>query len=173
MAITGQMNVLSEYCCFGKIDYMSAIPIIGSIFPSSMSLVNTETKEEETVTTNPDGDKPSIIIIFSPNCKEFTSKIELSSRLQAIYKGIKGLDEDINIYLICRGELETYEKDFEYFEEDDIFSMDEVPLYLLTSMNVIFPLYYQNNGIESCDSQLNVFITNKENSIKYIGNSYQ
>lgn len=170
MAITGQMNVLSEYCCFGKIDYMSAIPIIGSIFPSSMSLVNTETKEEETVTTNPDGDKPSIIIIFSPNCKEFTSKIELSSRLQAIYKGIKGLDEDINIYLICRGELETYEQDFEYFEEDDIFSMDEVPLYLLTSMNVIFPLYYQNNGIESCDSQLNVFITNKENSIKYIGN---
>ena len=170
MAITAQMNVLSEYFCFGEIDYMSAIPTLGSIFPSQMTLLDSETKEENHVILNEDGDKPSILIVFSPSSKEFTAKMELSSRLKSIYKIISNYKDDINVYLICRTEVETYEESIGYYEDDDIFNDEELPMYLLTSANVIFPLYYQNNGIESADSQLNVIITNHKNVIKYIGN---
>lgn len=170
MAITAQMNVLSEYFCFGEIDYISAIPTLGSIFPSQMTLLDSETKEENHVILNEDGDKPSILIVFSPSSKEFTAKMELSSRLKSIYKIISNYKDDINVYLICRTEVETYEESIGYYEDDDIFNDEELPMYLLTSANVIFPLYYQNNGIESADSQLNVIITNHKNVIKYIGN---
>ena len=170
MAITAQMNVLSEYFCFGEIDYMSAIPTLGSIFPSQMTLLDSETKEENHVILNEDGDKPSILIVFSPSSKEFTAKMELSSRLKSIYKIISNYKDDINVYLICRTEVETYEESIGYYEDDDIFNDEELPMYLLTSANVIFPLYYQNNEIESADSQLNVIITNHKNVIKYIGN---
>ena len=170
MAITAQMNVLSEYFCFGDIDYMSAIPTLGSIFPSQMILLDSESKEESHLILNEDGDKPSVIIVFSPSSKEFTSKMELSSRMKSIYKIISNYKDDINIYLICRAEVETYEDSIEYYEDDDIFNDEDLPMYLLTSSNVTFPLYYQNNGIESADSQFNVIITNHQNIIKYIGN---
>ena len=114
-----------------------------------------------------ENDNINLIIIFSLSSKDYFAKMEMIYRLNQIYKKIENLKNSINIYLIYRGELSNFDKEFNEIKDEDIFN-ENFPLYISSSDN-IFPLYFQNNGIESSDSQLKVFILDNNNKLLYQG----
>ena len=150
-----------------NLDYLSCIIKLGEIFPKELILYNSQTKEQINVKINEDKINPSLIIVFSLSSKDYFAKMEMIYRLNLIYKKIYSIRNSLNIYLIYRGELYPFEKEFNEIRDEEIFNQN-FPLYICSS-NCLFPLYYHNNGIETSDSQLKVFLLDNENKIKYHG----
>ena len=82
--IIGAMQGLTLYTYFNNCDYIACYPKIGEIFPNELTLTDTESFEEIHVQINPDGDKPSLLIIFSLALQNFFASNELSSRFKLI-----------------------------------------------------------------------------------------
>jgi hypothetical protein len=169
--IIGAMQGLTLYTYFNNCDYISCYPKIGEVFPKVLSLTDTDSFQEIQVEINPDGDKPSLLIIFSLALQNFFASNELSSRFKLIKNKLEKIykEQKINIYLIYRGEPSNFSERFEQIRDDKIFSLCN-KLYIKSSSNLKFPLIYQNNDIESTDSQIMSFILNKENKLVYAGN---
>ena len=150
------------------LDYISCILNLNEIFPKDLKLYDSKTKDKITFNVNEkENDNINLIIIFSLSSKDYFAKMEMIYRLNQIYKKIENLKNSINIYLIYRGELYNFDKEFNEIKDEDIFN-ENFPLYISSSDN-IFPLYFQNNGIESSDSQLKVFILDNNNKLLYQG----
>ena len=169
--IIGSMQGLTLYTYFSNCDYIACYPKLGEIFPNEFILTDSETFQEIKVDINPDKDKPSLLIIFSLALQNFFASNELSSRFKLIKHKLEKLykEEKINIYLIYRGEPSNFSERFDQIRDDPIFSLCP-ELYIKSSSNLKFPLIYQNNDIESTDSQIMTFILNKENKLVYSGN---
>ena len=169
--IIGAMQGLTLYTFFNNCDYISCYPKIGEVFPKELTLTDTDSFQEIQVEINPDGDKPSLLIIFSLALQNFFASNELSSRFKLIKHKLEKIykEQKINIYLIYRGEPSNFSERFEQIRDDKIFSLCN-KLYIKSSSNLKFPLIYQNNDIESTDSQIMSFILNKENKLVYAGN---
>ena len=169
--IIGAMQGLTLYTFFNNCDYISCYPKIGEVFPKELTLTDTDSFQEIQVEINPDGDKPSLLIIFSLALQNFFASNELSSRFKLIKHKLEKIykEQKINIYLIYRGEPSNFSERFEQIKDDKIFSLCN-KLYIKSSSNLKFPLIYQNNDIESTDSQIMSFILNKENKLVYAGN---
>ena len=165
------MQGLTLYTFFNNCDYISCYPKIGEVFPKELTLTDTDSFQEIQVEINPDGDKPSLLIIFSLALQNFFASNELSSRFKLIKHKLEKIykEQKINIYLIYRGEPSNFSERFEQIRDDKIFSLCN-KLYIKSSSNLKFPLIYQNNDIESTDSQIMSFILNKENKLVYAGN---
>ena len=171
MNIIGAMQGLTLYTYFSNCDYIACYPKLGEIFPKVFTLTDSESFEEINVDINPEGDKPSLLIIFSLALQNFFASSELSSRLKLIKNKIEKFykEKSINLYLIYRGEPSNFSERFEQISDEQIFSLCP-RLYIKSSSNMKFPLIYQNNDIESTDSQIMSFILNKENKLVYAGN---
>ena len=169
--IIGSMQGLTLYTYFNNCDYIACYPKIGEIFPNEFTLTDTETFQEIQVQINPDGDKPSLLIIFSLALQNFFASNELSSRFKLIRNKLEKIykEKKLNIYLIYRGEPNNFSERFDQIKDEQIFSLCS-NLYIKSSSNLKFPLIYQNNDIESTDSQIMSFILNKENKLVYSGN---
>ena len=150
-----------------NLDYLSCVIKLGEYFPNELTLYNSQTKVQFNLKINEGNNNPSLIIVFSLSSKDYFAKMEMIYRLNLIYKKINGIKNSLNIYLIYRGELYPFEKEFNEIRDEEIFKQN-FPLFIYPS-NCLFPLYYQNNGIESSDSQLKVFLLDNENKIKYHG----
>lgn len=167
MAITSAMSIFSEYSCFGKINFLNTVPQINTPFCNKMTLINKDNRKDEDILLT-DTQKPSFLIILSPY-KEFLAKAELQSRLAKLDKDIDEYYEEVNVYIIYRGEVETM-RDIDFLLDDSVFTR-ELPVYVLSSNNNTFPLYYQNNGMETEDSQFLTIITDSANKVVYVGNT--
>ena len=169
--IIGAMQGLTLYTYFNNCDYIACYPKIGEIFPNELNLTDTESFQEIQVQLNPDGDKPSLLIIFSLALQNFFASNELSSRFKLIKHKLEKIykEQKLNIYLIYRGEPNNFSERFDQIKDEQIFSLCP-KLYIKSSSNLKFPLIYQNNDIESTDSQIMSFILNKENKLVYSGN---
>ena len=169
--IIGAMQGLTLYTYFNNCDYIACYPKIGEIFPNELILTDTESFQEIQVQINPDGDKPSLLIIFSLALQNFFASNELSSRFKLIKHKLEKIykEQKLNMYLIYRGEPSNFSERFEQIKDDQIFALCP-KLYIKSSSNLKFPLIYQNNDIESTDSQIMSFILNKENKLVYAGN---
>ena len=169
--IIGSMQGLSLYTYFSNCDYICCYPKIGEIFPNELTLTDSESFQEIKVDINSEGNKPSLLIIFSLALQNFFASNELSSRFKLIKHKLEKLydEKKINIYLIYRGEPSKFSERFEQIKDEQIFSLCP-KLYIKSSSNLKFPLIYQNNDIESTDSQIMSFILNKENKLVYSGN---
>ena len=89
-------------------------------------------------------------------------------RLNKIYKKIFNLRNTINIHLIYRGELYPFEREISELRNEEIFRQN-YSLHILPSNISIFPLYYNTNIIETCESQLKIFLLDKKNNVAYAG----
>jgi len=169
--IIGAMQGLTLYTYFNNCDYIACYPKLGEIFPNEVTLTDSENFQEIQVDINSKGDKPSLLIIFSLALQNFFAYSELSSRFKLIRYKLEKLykNKKINMYLIYRGEPSNFNERFDQIRDDKIFSLCD-KLYIKTSSNLKFPLIYQNNDIESTDSQIMAFILNKENELIYTGN---
>ena len=169
--IIGAMQGLTLYTYFNNCDYIACYPKLGEIFPNKLTLTNSENFQEIQVDINSEGDKPSLLIIFSLALQNFFAYNELSSRFKLMRYKLEKLykNKKINIYLIYRGEPSNFSERFDQIRDDKIFPLCD-KLYIKTSSNLKFPLIYQNNDIESTDSQIMAFILNKENKLFYTGN---
>ena len=169
--IIGSMQGLTLYTYFSNCDYIACYPKLGEIFPNQFTLTDIETFQEINVDINPDGNKPSLLIVFSLAFQNFFASNELSSRFKLIKNKIEKLykENKVNLYLIYRGEPSNFVERFEQIREEKIFSLCP-NLYIKSSSNLKFPLIYQNNDIESTDSQIMAFILDKTNKLVYSGN---
>ena len=169
--IIGAMQGLTLYTYFNNCDYICCYPKLGEIFPNEFILTDSKDFQEIQLRINPDGDKPSLLIIFSLALQNFFASNELSSRFKLIRNKVEKLykEKKVNLYLIYRGEPSNFSERFEQIKDDPIFSL--IPeLYIKSSSNLKFPLIYQNNDIESTDSQIMTFILNQQNKLIYSGN---
>ena len=166
-SISQGQSELMQFPFAKNLDYLSCIIKLGEYFPKEISLYDSQTKGQINVKINEDNNNPSLIIVFSLSSKDYFAKMEMIYRLNQIYKKINGIKNSLNIYLIYRGELYPFEREFNEIRDEEIFNQN-FPLFICSS-NCLFPLYYQNNGIESADSQLKVFLLDNENKIKYHG----
>ena len=171
MNIIGSLYGLTLFPYFNNCDYVACIPKIGETFPNKLNLTNHKTLKDEQMALNPNQDRPSLLIIFSLAFQNYFASSELSSRFKLIKHKLEKLykEEKINIYLIYRGEPSNFSERFDQIRDDPIFSLCQ-ELYIKSSSNLKFPLIYQNNDIESTDSQIMTFILNKENKLVYSGN---
>ena len=158
---------LIQYPFSKNLDYLSCVLQLGEVFPKKISLYDSHTKEPVELKINENEDLPSLIIVFSLSSKDYFAKMEMMYRLKQISNKIENLKNSLNVYLIYRGELYPFDKEFNDFRDEEIFNKN-FPLYIFASNN-LFPLYYQNNGIESSDSQLKIFLLDKDNVIQYHG----
>ena len=169
--IIGAMQGLTLYTYFNNCDYFCCYPKLGEIFPNEFTLTDSDNFQEIKLRINPDGNKPSLLIIFSLALQNFFASNELSSRFKLIRNKLEKLykEKKVNLYLIYRGEPSNFSERFDQIKEDPIFSL--IPeLYIKSSYNLKFPLIYQNNDIESTDSQIMSFILNQQNKLIYSGN---
>ena len=169
--IIGAMQGLTLYTYFSNCDYISCYPKLGEIFHNEYTLTDSESFQQIKVGINPEGNKPSLLIIFSLALQNYFASYELSSRFKLIRNKMEKLykEKKVNLYLIYRGEPSNFSERFDQIKDDPIFSL--IPeLYIKSSSNLKFPLVYQNNDIESTDSQIMAFILNKENKLIYSGN---
>ena len=169
--IIGAMQGLTLYTYFNNCDYFCCYPKLGEIFPNEFTLTDSDNFQEIQLRINPDGNKPSLIIIFSLALQNFFASNELSSRFKLIRNKLEKLykEKKVNLYLIYRGEPSNFSERFDQIKDDPIFSL--IPeLYIKSSYNLKFPLIYQNNDIESTDSQIMTFILNQQNKLVYLGN---
>ncbi len=151
-----------------NLDYFSCVLNLNEIFPKKLKLFEPKTKEEIELNLNQeDNDKVSLIIIFSLSSTDYFAKMEIIYRLNIIYKKIESLKDILNIYLIYRGELINFDKEFNEIKDEEIFNQN-FPLFICTINNFI-PLYFHNNGIETSDSQFKVFLLDKNNRVLYQG----
>ena len=169
--IIGAMQGLTLYTYFNNCDYFCCYPKLGEIFPNEFTLTDSDNFQEIKLRINPDGNKPSLLIIFSLALQNFFASNELSSRFKLIRNKLEKLykEKKVNLYLIYRGEPSNFSERFDQIKDDPIFSL--IPeLYIKSSYNLKFPLIYQNNDIESTDSQIMSFILNQQNKLIYSGN---
>ena len=169
--IIGAMQGLTLYTYFNNCDYFCCYPKLGEIFPNEFALTDSDNFQEIKLRINPDGNKPSLLIIFSLALQNFFASNELSSRFKLIRNKLEKLykEKKVNLYLIYRGEPSNFSERFDQIKDDPIFSL--IPeLYIKSSYNLKFPLIYQNNDIESTDSQIMSFILNQQNKLIYSGN---
>ena len=169
--IIGSLYGLTLFTYFNNCDYIACLPNIGESFPDSLNLTEHKTLKNTLIPLNQNLDKPSLLVIFSLSFQNYFASNELSSRFKLIVKKLKSFYEknDINIILIYRGEPSLFKQRFEQVKEDEIFNLG-LPLYIQSSADMKFPLVYQNNEIESTDSQIMTFILNKNNKLIYTGN---
>jgi hypothetical protein len=165
--IKGSLDLL-QFSFSNNINYFSCVLANEEQFPNTIKLYNSETKEPENLTINENGSYPSLLIIFSLNSKDYLAKMEMIYRLNKIYKKIFNLRNTINIHLIYRGELYPFEREISELRNEEIFRQN-YSLHILPSNISIFPLYYNTNIIETCESQLKIFLLDKKNNVAYAG----
>ena len=166
--ITSVTNDITQFPFSKKLNYISCILSEGEQFPNSIKVYNSETKNQMNLTINENGNNPTLIIVFSPSSKDFLAKAEMIYRFKQIYKKIYNLKHTLNIYLIYRGELYPFEEEMSFFRNEDIFKQ-KYPIYICPPGNVLFPLYYQTNGIETNNSQIRIFLLDRKNIVAYNG----
>jgi hypothetical protein len=172
-----QMNIINSlygltlFSFFNNCDYIACLPKIGETFPNTLQLTNSQTLKDEGVSLNPSLNKPTLLLIFSLSFQNYFASSELSSRFKPIKKKLENFikKEEINILLIYRGEPSKFSERFEQIKDEPIFNCD-FPLYIQSSADFKFPLKYQNNDIESTDSQIMAYILSKNNKLVYTGN---
>ena len=171
MNLIGSLYSLTLFSYFNNCDYIACLPKIGSTFPNILSLTDNETLKDMQIPLNPDENKPSLLVIFSLAFQNYFASSELSSRFKLIIKKLSSFYEKeyINIILIYRGEPSLFKQRFEQIKDDPIFDFN-FPLYIKSSADMKFPLVFQNNDIESTDSQIMAYILNKNNTLVYTGN---
>ena len=170
MNIIGSLYGLTLFSYFNNCDYIACLPKIGETFPNKLILTDSKTLKNEEVSLNQSLDKPSLLIIFSLSFQNYFASSELSSRFKLIKKLENFIKKDnINVILIYRGEPAKFSQRFEEIKDESIFCYD-FPLYIQSSADLKFPLIYQNNDIESTDSQIMTYILNKNNKLVYTGN---
>ena len=169
--IIGVMQGLTLFSYFNNLDYICCLPTIGNTFPDVIKLTDSENFNEVDVEINSSKDKPSLLVIFSLAIQNYCALNELSSIFKLITHKLGKLykTKKMNLYLIYRGELSNFKERFFQIKEEKIFTLCP-KLYIKSSSNMKFPLIYQNNDIESTDSQLMAFILDKNNKLIYTGN---
>ena len=159
---------LIQFSFIKNLDYLSCVLNLNEIFPKKLKLYEHKTKDQiELNLYEEDNDKVTLIVIFSLSSNDYFAKMEMIYRLNIIYKKIESLKDRLNIYLIYRGELNNFDKEFNEIKDEEIFNQN-FPLFICTINNLI-PLFYHNNGIETCDSQFKVFLLDKNNKVSYQG----
>ncbi len=166
--ITSVTNDITQFPFSKNLNYISCILSIGEQFPNIIKVYNSETKNQINLTINENGNNPTLIIVFSPSSKDYLAKVEMIYRFKQIYKKIYNLKHSLNIHLIYRGELYPFEEEMNYFRNEDIFKQ-KYPIYICPPGSILFPLYYQNNGIETNNSQIRLFLLDKKNFVAYNG----
>jgi predicted GIY-YIG superfamily endonuclease/DNA-directed RNA polymerase subunit RPC12/RpoP len=171
ISIIGSLYGLTLFSCFNNCDYICCLPKIGETFPTTFTLTNSQTLKDEEIQLNPNLNKPTLLVIFSFAIQNYFAYSELSSKFKSIIKNLKQfLDKkEIDIILIYRGEPSKFNERFEIIQDEPIFNCN-IPLYIQSSANMKFPLVFQNNDIESTDSQIIVYILNNKNNLVYTGN---
>ena len=171
MTIIGSLYGLTLFSYFNNCDYIACILKVGETFPNTFNLTDHKTLENVQISLNSNPKKPTLLIIFSLAFQNYFASSELSSRFKLIIQKLSSLYEKgtINIILIYRGEPSNFTQRFEQIKDDPIFDFD-FPLYIQSSADLKFPLVFQNNDIESTDSQIMTYILNKENKLVYTGN---
>ena len=167
----GSLYALTLFSYFNNCDYIACLPKIGEKFPDKLNLTDHKTLKDIQIPINPDENKPSLLVIFSLAFQNYFAPFELSSRFKNIIRKLSSFYEknSINIILIFRGEPSLFSQRFEQIKDDPIFDFD-FPLYIQSSSDMKFPLLFQNNDIESTDSQIFSYILNKKNTLVYTGN---
>ncbi len=171
MNIIGSLYGLTLFSYFNNCDYIACLPKIGETFPNTLKLTNNQTLEDEEVPLNPSFSKPTLLIIFSLSFQNYFASNELKSRFKPITKKLENFIEkkNIDLILIYRGEPSKFSERFEQIKDEPIFDYN-FPLYIQSSADLNFPLMYQNNDIESTDSQIMAYILSKNNKLVYTGN---
>ena len=169
MKIIGSLYGLTLFTYFNNCDYICCLPKIGNTFPDKLILTDSKTLNNVEVSINPQLNKPTLLITFSLAFQNYFASSELSSRFKLIIKKLRSFFNNINVILIYRGEPSLFNQRFEQIKDEQIFNFD-FPLYIQSSADMKFPLIYQNNDIESTDSQIMTFILNKKNKLVYTGN---
>ena len=171
MNLIGSLYSLTLFSYFNNCDYIACFPKIGETFPNKLNLTDNQTLKDIQISLNPQENKPSLLIIFSLAFQNYFASSELSSRFKLIIKKLSSFYEKeyINIILIYRGEPSLFKQRFEQIKDDPIFDFN-FPLYIQSSADMKFPLVFQNNDIESTDSQIMAYILNKNNALVYTGN---
>ena len=171
MNIIGSLYSLTLFTYFNNCDYICCLPKIGDTFPNKLNLTDHKTLKDVEVSLNPQLNKPTLLIVFSLAFQNYFASSELSSRFKLIIKKLSSFfkKDNINIILIYRGEPSLFSQRFEQIKDEQIFDFN-YPLYIQSSADMKFPLVYQNNDIESTDSQIMTFILNKKNKLVYTGN---
>ena len=159
---------LIQFSFIPNLDYLSCVLNLNEVFPKQLKLFEPKTKEQIELNLNEeDNDNVTLIIVFSLSSADYFAKMEMIYRLNIIYKKIESLRDTLNIYLIYRGELINFDKEFNEIKDEEIFNQN-FPLFICTINNLI-PLFYYNNGIETSDSQFKVFLLDKFNRVSYQG----
>jgi len=171
MTIIGSLYGLTLFTYFNNCDYICCLPKIGDKFPNKLNLTDPKSLKDVQIPLNQNLNKPSLLIIFSLAFQNYFASSELSSRFKLIIRKLNTFfkKEYINIILIYRGEPSLFKQRFDQIKDDPIFDFD-FPLFILSSADMKFPLLYQNNDIESTDSQIMTYILNKNNNLVYTGN---
>ena len=167
MNIIGSLYGLTLFSYFNNCDYIACLPKIGETFPNKLILTDYQTLKDVPLSLN---DKPSLLVIFSLSFHNYFASSELNSRFKLITKKFNSFDkkDDINLILIYRGEPSKFKQKFEQIKDEPIFTLGS--LFIQSSADMKFPLVYQNNDIESTDSQIMTYILNKNNKLIYTGN---
>ena len=166
--ITSVTNDITQFPFSKNLNYISCILAIGEQFPNTIKVYNSETKNQINLTINENGNNPTLIIVFSPSSKNYLAKVEMIYRFKQIYKKIYNLKHTLNIFLIYRGELYPFEEEMSFFRNEDIFKQ-KYPIYICPPGTILFPLYYQNNGIETNNSQIRLYLLDRRNVVAYNG----
>ena len=167
-ALTSAMSVLYTNPLFPSIHHIGCLPKSQSTFPSSLTLFNNTTSQEETIpfqTTI-----PSLLIIFAYSDDYFIRE-ETLYKLKKLLPFMINKPTQLQSLLIFRGEQSDYMKLLDDLGNDNnIFLDNDMTVYICNSnYSATFPFYYQHNGVESAYSAFNVCLLSVDNKVLYKG----
>ena len=167
-ALTSAMSVLYTNPLFPAIHHIGCLPKSHSRFPSSLTLFNNSTSQEETIpfqTTI-----PALLVIFAYS-EDYFIREETLYKLKKLLPFITAKSTQIQSLLIFRGEQSDYSKLLEDLGNDNnVFLDNELTVYICNSnYSTTFPFYYQHNGVESAESAFNVCLLSVDNEVIYKG----
>ena len=167
-ALTSAMSVLYTNPLFPSIHHIGCLPKSHSTFPSSLTLFNNATSQEETIpfqTTI-----PSLLIIFAYSDDYFIRE-ETLYKLKKLLPFMLNKSTQIQSLLIFRGEQNDYLKLVDELGNDNnLFLDNDITVYICNSnYSSTFPFYYQHNGVESFYSAFNVCLLSVNNEMIYKG----